>query len=71
MPTYKGRQCQFCINKVSAIDYKNVKLLQKYLSQYKKIVPRYYSGTCLKHQKKLTRAIKNARFMALVPYTSQ
>ena len=69
MPTYKNRQCQFCIDKVDAIDYKNVRLLKKYTTQYSKIVPKYYSGNCIKHQKKISAAIKNARMMALIPFT--
>lgn len=69
MPTYKARKCQFCINQVANIDYKNTALLRKYTSQYFKIVPRYYSGNCLKHQKRLATAVKNARFMAMIPFT--
>ena len=70
MPTYKGRRCHFCTNQIEHIDYKNVKLIAKFTSQYKKIVPKYYSGNCLKHQKMLSRAVKNARQMALMPYTT-
>jgi small subunit ribosomal protein S18 len=69
MSSYKGRKCYFCEKKIVYIDYKNVKLLRKYTTKYKKIVPKYYSGNCLKHQKNLSRAIKNARFMALLPFT--
>ncbi len=50
------------------IDYKNVDLLKNYLTKFGKIVPRYYSGVCLKNQKKLSREIKRARTMALLPY---
>ncbi len=50
------------------IDYKNVELLKKYITKFGKIVPRYYSGVCLKNQKKLSRAIKRARIMALIPF---
>jgi len=71
MPTYKNRKCHFCENKINYIDYKNVNLHQKFTSQYEKIVPRYYTGTCLKHQKKVSNAIKNARVMALAPFTAQ
>lgn len=70
MPSYKNRKCQLCAEKINYIDYKNVGLLRRYLTQYFKIVPKYYSGTCLKHQKKVTRAIKNARKIALIPYTA-
>lgn len=50
------------------IDYKNVELLKKYITKFGKIVPRYYSGVCLKNQKKLSNAIKKARIMALIPF---
>lgn len=50
------------------IDYKNVELLQKYITKFGKIVPRYYSGVSLKNQKKLSQAIKRARIMALLPF---
>ncbi len=50
------------------IDYKNVELLKKYITKFGKIVPRYYSKISLKNQKKLARAIKRARMMALLPF---
>ena len=50
------------------IDYKNVELLKKYITKFGKIVPRYYSGVSLKNQKKLAKAIKKARIMALLPF---
>ena len=50
------------------IDYKNVELLKKYITKFGKIVPRYYSGVTLKNQKKLAKAIKRARIMALLPF---
>ena len=53
------------------IDYKNVELLRSYLTVFGRIVPRYYSGVSLKQQKMLARAIKRAREMALLPYTSK
>jgi small subunit ribosomal protein S18 len=71
MPTYKGRKCMLCTDQIKFIDYKNTSLLRKYLSQYYKIVPKYYNGNCLKHQKMVSRAIKNARMMALMPFTSR
>jgi len=70
MPTYKNRKCQFCLDNVKNIDYKNVGLLSKYKTQYMKIVPKYYNGNCLAHQKMVARAIKNARIMAIMPYTT-
>lgn len=62
------KACPFCTEGVSYIDYKNLKVLSKFISRLNKIVPRYYSGVCLNHQKKLARAIKNARIMALLPF---
>jgi small subunit ribosomal protein S18 len=50
------------------IDYKNVELLKKYITKFGKIVPRYYSGVSLRNQKKLAKAIKQARIMALLPF---
>ena len=50
------------------IDYKNVELLKKYITKFGKIVPRYYSNVSLKNQKKLAKAIKRARMMALIPF---
>lgn len=69
MPSYKNRQCYFTENNIQYIDYKNVSLLKKFISKNNKIVPRYYTGTSLKNQKKLTLAIKNARIMGLLPFT--
>ncbi len=63
-----NKACFFTVNNIAYIDYKNVKLLKKYVSQYNKITPRYYTGTSLKYQKQLARAVKNARFMALMPF---
>lgn len=53
------------------IDYKNVELLSKYITKFGKIVPRYYSWVSLKNQKKLARAIKRARIMALLPFVKR
>ena len=53
------------------IDYKNVELLKKYTTKFGKIVPRYYSGVCLKNQKKLAKEIKKARIMALLPFVKK
>ncbi len=63
------KKCGFCAEKVTYIDYKNLRLVRRFISQYGRIVPRYYSGVCLTHQKRLSNAIKLAREMALVPYT--
>jgi len=60
-----NKQCQFCEEDSTFVDYKNIKLLHPFITKYSKIVPRYYSGICLRHQKMVARAIKRARFMAL------
>ena len=68
----KGRKkvCQFCVEKVESIDYKDVAKLRRYTSERSKILPRRVTGTCAKHQRELTTAIKRARHLALLPYTS-
>ena len=68
----KGRKkvCQFCADKVTEIDYKDAAKLRKFTSERAKILPRRVTGTCAKHQRQLTTAIKRARHLALMPYTS-
>ena len=68
----KGRKkvCNFCVEKVEYIDYKDVPRLRKYISDRAKILPRRVTGTCAKHQRELTTAIKRARQVALMPYIS-
>jgi small subunit ribosomal protein S18 len=63
-----NKPCIFCEEKAAYIDYKNLKAIAPFTTKYSKIVPRYYSGVCLRHQKMLTKAIKRARTMALIPY---
>ena len=63
-----NKPCNFCENKIRYIDYKNVKLIKRFVSQFNKIVPRYYTGNCLTHQKAVSSAVKNARIMALMPF---
>ena len=68
----KGRRkvCSFCVDKVETIDYKDVPRLRKFISDRSKILPRRQTGTCAAHQRELTTAIKPARHVALLPYTS-
>lgn len=66
----KRKICAFCADKVEDIDYKDVLKLRKYLSEKGKILPRRISGSCAKHQRQLTVAIKRARHIALLPYTT-
>lgn len=67
----RKKVCFFCSEKVDYIDYKDVNLLKKFLSEKGKIRPRRVTGNCAQHQKRLALAIKNAREMALIPYTSR
>ena len=62
--------CRFTQNKVKYIDYKDVKLLQKYVTEQGKIIPKRITGTSSKYQRELSIAIKRARHMALLPYVS-
>ena len=66
----RKKVCQFCANHIDEIDYKDVARLRKYISERAKILPRRISGTCAKHQRQLTVAIKRSRHMALMPYIS-
>lgn len=67
----KRRQCNFCADKVENIDYKDLFKLRRYITERGKILPRRITGNCAHHQRQLTVAIKRARFMALLPYTSE
>jgi small subunit ribosomal protein S18 len=62
--------CSFCVDKADSIDYKEIAKLRKFMSERGKILPRRISGNCAKHQRQLTMAIKRARFIALLPYTT-
>lgn len=66
----RRKYCKFCEAKTVYIDYKDVKTLQSYIPERAKILPRRISGTCSKHQRELMRAIKRARMVALLPFTS-
>ncbi|MFH0776813.1 MAG: 30S ribosomal protein S18 [Patescibacteria group bacterium] len=61
--------CKFCAAKTEFIDYKNVRILRRYVNLDGKIQPRRYSGNCMKHQRMLSSAIKKARIAALIPFT--
>ncbi len=62
--------CRFCADKGQRVDYKDINALRYYVSERGKIVPRRISGTCALHQRQLAEAIKNARQIALLPYTA-
>jgi len=65
------KPCYFCIEKMDYVDYKDVALLRKFMSDRAKIRSSRVTGTCVQHQRKVARAIKNAREMALLPYISR
>jgi len=64
----RRKTCHFCEGKIKAIDFKDFKMLGRFVTERGKIVPRRTSGTCAKHQRQLSTAIKRARHLALLPY---
>ena len=66
----RRRVCRFCVDKIDYIDYKDIRQLMMTIPERGKIQPRRISGTCAKHQRKLTTAIKRARQLALIPYVT-
>ncbi|MCL2513073.1 MAG: 30S ribosomal protein S18 [Oscillospiraceae bacterium] len=66
----KKKVCSFCVEKSEFIDYKDSVKLRHFMSDRAKILPRRITGTCSKHQRELTTAIKRARYIALLPYTA-
>ena len=62
----KPKVCMFCVDK-TPIDYKNITLVQRFVSDRGKIVPRRRTGVCAKHQRSLSQAIKRARYLAMLP----
>ncbi|NWG05523.1 MAG: 30S ribosomal protein S18 [Chloroflexi bacterium] len=67
----KPKFCQFCADKTLTIDYKKTDLLRKYVTEEGKIRPRRQTGACAKHQRAVAEAVKQARFIALLPYTGK
>jgi small subunit ribosomal protein S18 len=67
----RKKVCKFCVEKIDAIDYKDVRLLGQFVAESGKIVPRRLTGVCTPHQRRLTSAIKQARNIALLPFTSR
>ena len=66
----RRKVCAFCVDKVEYIDYKDIAKLRTYMSDRAKILPKRATGTCAKHQRALTEAIKRARQVALLPYVA-
>ena len=65
----RKKVCTFCVEHIDEIDYKDVEKLKRFVSDKGKILPRRVTGTCAKHQRKVTEAIKRARTVALLPFT--
>lgn len=70
-PRFKKKVCKFCHNKDLTIDYKNSDLLEKFLTERGKILPRRITGTCAKHQRHIATEVKRARMIALLPFVEQ
>ncbi len=69
-PRKRKKVCNFCVDKVTSIDFKDSAKLRRYTSERAKILPRRTTGTCAAHQRQLTIAIKRARQIALLPYVA-
>jgi small subunit ribosomal protein S18 len=67
---HRRRVCRFCMEKADLIDFKDVRLLQNYIPERGKIIPRRITGNCAIHQRMLAEAIKRARNIALLPYST-
>jgi len=67
----RKKVCKFCIEKIDDINYKEVRLLQQFVAERGKIVPRRLTGVCTPHQRRLTAAIKRARNIALLPFAAR
>jgi small subunit ribosomal protein S18 len=68
--TKEERFCYFCVHNIADVEYRNTEVLQKFTSNYQKILPRKRMGACARHQRQLGQAVKRARIMALIPYTN-
>ena len=66
----RRKVCNFCVEKSTYIDYKDISKLRKYMAESGKILPRRMTGVCARHQRELAVAIKRARQMALIPYVA-
>ncbi|MBU1864725.1 MAG: 30S ribosomal protein S18 [Candidatus Omnitrophica bacterium] len=69
--TKTQKTCYFCDNNVHDVDYKDIRLLEKFINYHRKILPRQRTGTCAKHQRKLATAIKRARAIALLGFVNR
>ena len=67
----RKKVCKFCTEKIDAVPYRDVRLLQGFVAERGKIVPRRLTGVCTRHQRRLTNAIKQARNIALLPFATR
>ncbi len=67
----RKKVCKFCVEKIEAIPYRDVRLLQQFVAERGKITPRRLTGVCTRHQRRLTRSIKQARNIALLPFAAR
>lgn len=72
MPEYRRKKvCRFCENKIEYIDFKDDRMLRRFVNERGKIIPRRISGNCARHQRRLTRSIKRARVLAIMAFESE
>jgi small subunit ribosomal protein S18 len=67
---FRRKECKFCVEKIPVVDFKEVSFLHKYITERGKIISSRISGNCAKHQRKVTKAIKKARMIGLLPFVS-
>ncbi|MBI3456750.1 MAG: 30S ribosomal protein S18 [Candidatus Rokubacteria bacterium] len=67
----RRKVCKFCVDKVVAVEYKDVKRLRTFVTERGKIIPRRISGNCARHQRQLTSALKRVRTIALIPFAAE
>lgn len=67
----KKKICSYCVDKIESVEYKQYEKLNRFVTERGKVLPRRISGNCARHQRQLTRAIKKARIMALLPFTTE
>lgn len=70
-PYFRKRVCRFCTDKRAVMDYKDVAFMQKFITERGRVMPSRITGTCAKHQRRLVKAIKRARFIALLPFLAR
>ena len=68
---FRKKVCRFCADKIDKIDYKDIQRLRNCVTERGKMLPSRISGTCARHQKQLSEAVKRARFVALLPYMAR